>query len=145
MSAATTAPFAPSLLEKLFALRAVPPFDRLAPTELALIAEIAEPRAYAPGETIHVGGDRLLRLIAVVGGSVRTSDGAPTSSLLGAASLVRNAVAPHLVADPVAGARVLRLERGPFFTLLRECPAFTLGLLELGATPTPTSTPAPVP
>ncbi len=143
MSSAPTALFAPSLLEKLFALRAVSPFDRLAPAELALIAEIAEPRAYAPGETIHADGDRLLRLVAVVGGRVLTSDGTSAGTLLGAASLVRNALAPHLVADPIAGARVLRLERGPFFTLLRECPAFTLGLLELGATPAPA--PAPLP
>ena len=143
MSSAPTALFAPSLLEKLFALRSVSPFDRLAPAELALIAEIAEPRAYAPGEIVHTGGDRLLRLVAVVDGRVLTEDDTSAGTLLGAASLVRNALAPRLVADPIAGARVLRLERGPFFTLLRECPAFTLGLLELGATSTPA--PAPLP
>ena len=40
---------------------------------------------------------------------------------------------PPLKADPSVGASVLRFDRGPYFTLLRECPAFTIGLLELGA------------
>lgn len=127
------APFAPSVFERLCALRSVSPFDRLHPSDLLLLAELAQPRAYAPGEIIHGGDDRLARVLVVVGGSIHHTDGSNAGSLLGPDSLVRNTPVPQLRADPVAGARVLSLERGPFFTLLRECPAFTLGLLELGA------------
>lgn len=133
MKPSAPAPFSPTLLEKLCALRAVPPFDRIEPSDLALLADIAEPHTYGPGEVIHSGGERLSRVLVVVAGGIVQGDGEPADRLLGTDSLVRNTPVPALTADRSAGARVLRLDRGPYFTLLRECPAFTIGLLELGA------------
>lgn len=133
MKSSASAGFHPTLLEKLCALRAVQPFERLELDELTLVAEIAKPHAYAPGETVHSGGERLSRVLIVVSGAIRKGENELAERLLGPDSLVRNTPVPLLTADPAFGARVLRLDRGPFFTLLRECPAFTIGLLELGA------------
>ena len=128
MKPSAPAPFSPTLLEKLCALRAVPPFDRIEP-----VADIAEHHTYGPGEVIHSGGERLSRVLVVVAGAIVQGNGGPADRLLGTDSLVRNTPFPALTADRSAGASVLRLDRGPYFTLLRECPAFTIGLLELGA------------
>ncbi len=133
MKPSAPAPFSPTLLERLCALRAVPPFDRIEPSDLALLAEIAEPHAYGPGEVIHPGGARLSRVLVVVSGGIIQGDNEPAGRLLGTDSLSRNAPVPPLKGDPSVGACVLRFDRGPYFTLLRECPAFTIGLLELGA------------
>ncbi len=141
MKTAETIAFAPTLLERAFALRTVSPFDRLTPAELVLLADIADARAYAPGEVVHPGGLPFPRLFAVVAGRVVDESGAPAGSLLGALSLIRHTDGPRLVADPATGARIIRLDRGPFFTILRECPAFTLGLLALGLRPA-TASPA---
>ena len=50
MKPSAPAPFSPTLLEKLCALRAVPPFDRIEPSDLALLADIAEPHTSGPGD-----------------------------------------------------------------------------------------------
>jgi signal-transduction protein with cAMP-binding, CBS, and nucleotidyltransferase domain len=132
MSAAPPTAYAPSLIEKLFALRRVRPFDRLPADELALLAEVARPRNYVPGEVIHPGDAPLARLLVVVGGRMLDPAGAAAGPIAGAASLVSNLPAPPLVADPAAGTRVLDISKRHFFTLARECPEFVLGLIELG-------------
>ena len=132
MSAAPSPVYAPTLIEKLFALRHVQPFDRLPPDELALLAEVARVRNYAPGEPIHPGGAPLSRLLVVVGGRAVDAAGAPAGPIAGAASLVSNLPAPRLLADPAAGAQILDISKRHFFTLARECPEFVLGLIELG-------------
>jgi len=132
MSAAPVMAYAPSLIEKLFALRQVQPFDRLSPEELALLAEVARPRHYAPGEAIHPGEAPLARLLVVVGGRAVDAAGAAVGPIVGLASLVNNLTAPRLLADPAVGVRLLDISKRHFFTLARECPEFVLGLIELG-------------
>ena len=85
------------------------------------------------GATGVGGGSIMTPLLVVVAGAIVQGNGGPADRLLGTDSLVRNTPFPALTADRSAGASVLRLDRGPYFTLLRECPAFTIGLLELGA------------
>jgi signal-transduction protein with cAMP-binding, CBS, and nucleotidyltransferase domain len=132
MSSAPLAVYTPSLIEKLFALRQVQPFDRLPPEELALLAEVARPRHYLPGEAVHPGDAPLTRLLVVAGGRVVDDAGAAVGPIVGLASLVNNRTAPRLLADPAAGVRLLDISKRHFFTLARECPEFVLGLIELG-------------
>jgi signal-transduction protein with cAMP-binding, CBS, and nucleotidyltransferase domain len=132
MSAPLALAYAPSLIEKLFALRQVQPFDRLPPDELALLAEVARPRSYAPGEMIHPGEAPLTRLLVVVSGRAVDGVGEATGPILGMASLIKDLPAPRVLADPGAGVRMLDISKRHFFTLARECPEFVLGLIELG-------------
>jgi len=124
--------FSPSVLGRLFALRSVQPFDRLQASELVLLSEVAEPRIYAPGDDITTGNEPMASLLVVVCGRALTVDGTEIGPILGVASLVKNQPPPHLVADPNAGAQVLAIAKGHFFTMSHECPQFILGLLELG-------------
>ena len=125
--------FSPTLVWRMFALRRIQPFDRIAPDELTLIAEMARPRAYPGGAPLHSGALPLGRLIVVVGGAVVDAAGRPAGPILGADSLVRRRPVPQLLASPGEGACTLEIGRRHFFTLARECPEFVLGLLELGA------------
>ena len=132
MSGSPSAAYAPSLIEKLFALRLVQPFDRLPADELALLAEVARPRAYAAGEVIHPGEVPLTRLLVIAGGRAVDAAGTAAGPIAGVAALLRNLPSPRLLADPAAGARTLDISKRHFFTLARECPEFVLGLIEVG-------------
>lgn len=125
--------FEPTLVQKLFALRAVRPFDRLEANEAVLIARVARPRAYAPGAAVHPGGLPLTRLLVVTGGALRDGLGGAVGPIVGVRSLLHDAASPPLTADPDAGAQLLEISRRHFYTLARECPAFVIGLIELGA------------
>ncbi|HVW21579.1 MAG TPA: hypothetical protein VHC86_10215 [Opitutaceae bacterium] len=121
-----------TLVQKLFALRTVRPFDRLEPNEAVLIARVARAHAYPPGAAIHPGGAPLGKLLVVAEGTVRDGIGSAVGPILGVRSLLHDAVSPPLTADPEAGARVLEISKRHFYTLARECPAFVIGLIELG-------------
>jgi len=141
MSSPSSPAYVPTLLEKLFALRSVQPFDRLAADELALLAEVARPRSYAPGAVIHPGEIPLTQLLVVTDGQAVDSQGTAAGPIAGVASLLHNAPAEPLFADRVAGARLLAIGRHHFFTLARECPEFVLGLIELGEHGLPAASP----
>lgn len=120
-----------SLFPRMLALRTIPPFDRLSETELTLIAEIAEPRQVAPNEVAHGGGGSFSGLWVTVEGSLVDDARRPADTVNGLATLLTNVPTPALRAGP-AGARILVISKGYFFTLTRECPAFVLGLLTGG-------------
>jgi signal-transduction protein with cAMP-binding, CBS, and nucleotidyltransferase domain len=121
-----------TLVQKLFALRAVRPFDRLEANEAVLIARVARARAYPPGAVIHPGGAPLGRLLVLTEGAVRDGLGGAVGPIIGVRSLLHDLASPPLAADPAAGARLLELSKRHFYTLARECPALVIGLIELG-------------
>lgn len=130
-----------SVIERVFALRGVQPFDRLPPDELALLAEVAKEKDYPPGAVIHYGDTPLVRLLVLAGGRMLDAQGAAAGPIVGAASLLRNVHGPALTADPAGGARLIEINKRHFFTLARECPEFVLGLIELGEHGAPASAP----
>ncbi|HBN08100.1 MAG TPA: Crp/Fnr family transcriptional regulator [Cyanobacteria bacterium UBA8530] len=116
-----------TLTEKAFALRAVPPFDRLNDSELALVAEATKFRLFAPGERIASADGVLQKLYVRISGAVFSGNehfpavfGAP--SLLFGHSLERD-----LIACPETGASCLLISKGHFFTLIYECPCLMVG------------------
>ena len=82
-------------------LSTVPPWDGLAPEEVAAVAVDLHPRRFAAGERIHALGARLDGLHLVVSGEVRLTDGAgaPLSALgprdaFGERGLLGDGIAP---------------------------------------------------
>ncbi|HEY3754815.1 MAG TPA: hypothetical protein VGL42_01575 [Opitutaceae bacterium] len=122
----------PSVIARLFALQGVRPFQLLPPDELAIVAEVARPRDYAPGEMVAPGGLPLTHLLVVIAGRIQAPDGSPLGPIVGVASLLRDLSFPRLDAAAPSGARTLQISKRHFFTLARECPEFILGLLEIG-------------
>jgi signal-transduction protein with cAMP-binding, CBS, and nucleotidyltransferase domain len=122
----------PACLARLGALCRIAPFDRVREVELALLAEVAVSRAYAPGAPIHAGGAPLARLLIVTGGVVRDAEGRAVGPVCGLASMFDAALVGVLTADATEGAEVLWINKHTFFTLARECPELVTGFLELG-------------
>lgn len=121
-----------TLIERIFRLRLVAPFDRLTDGELALIAEAAVLRRYEPGRRVS-SRDKTARalFITLAGGLVddagrRLPAVTPTASLLGGKPLEHD-----ILASPGEGAVCLLISKGQFFTILYECPALTIGFVEL--------------
>lgn len=115
--------------ERARALAALAPFDRLAEAERLLLAEVVEVRDFAPAEIAHAGSALLPSLWIIVAGQLLDPAGRPVAPLQGLPDLLLFTITPALTAGR-AGARVFSLGQGYFFTLTRECPEFTLGLLE---------------
>lgn len=118
-----------NMIEKLFALRASPPFAELRESELVLIAAAARPRSYEPGEVIGLAGRPLRHLFVVVAGSARTASGAELPKAFGAVSLLFGAPLEEPVRAGPDGVTCLLVRRAHFHTILNECPGFVVGLL----------------
>jgi signal-transduction protein with cAMP-binding, CBS, and nucleotidyltransferase domain len=117
--------------EKLFALKATPPFDRLRDSELALIAEAARHRRIAPGETICSPARPLRRLHVIAWGGIQDSQGGEAPAVFGVGAVLFDlpmtgawrAAAPD-------GAECLLIQKGHFFTMVHECTGLAAGFLE---------------
>jgi signal-transduction protein with cAMP-binding, CBS, and nucleotidyltransferase domain len=117
-----------TLVEKILALKATPPFDGLRDNELALIASAATQRHFAAGETIHAGGEPLGRFHLLVHGSWESPTAMPLPRTLGAGSLLYDLPAPLVQAGP-DGAECLVIARSHFHTVTAECPEVLIGYL----------------
>ena len=120
-----------SLVHRLFALKSTPPFDRLRDEELALIADAAQERSYAPGAAVHADAEPFRQLYVLLEGAWQLADGRPAPPVLGVGSLLFNQPAPGVVtADPTRGARCIAINRDHFHTICNECPELLLGFID---------------
>jgi len=118
------------VVQRLFALRAVGPFQRLEDTELLLIARHARPRAFAAGKVVVPAGVVAEALFVVTQGGAEV-DGAPAPAVFDAPGLLFGLAAG---ADHVAGPdglHALIIAKPHVFTIARECPEFVVGLRDL--------------
>jgi hypothetical protein len=119
-----------TLPEKIFALRRLPVLAGLTDPELAVLAEAARERRYAPGAVVCAAGRLPGRLAFVCAGVVQYSAGRDRGAAPGAAALLFDRPdALALVAGAGAGALCLQVPRSHLFTLVRQCPAFVVSLL----------------
>jgi hypothetical protein len=117
-------------VQRLFALRAAGPFQRLEDAELLLIGRHARPRTFAAGKVVIARGATPEALFVVTAGSA-TTGGAPTPVVFDAPGLLFGLAASS---DYVAGAdglQTLIIAKPHVFTIARECPEFVVGLRDL--------------
>lgn len=118
------------VVQRLFALRGVAPFQRLEDTELLLIAQHARARSFAPGKLVLPAGVVPEALFVVVdGGALAGGVAAPEvfdapGLLFGLATLAEHVAGPD-------GLRALVIAKPHVFTIARECPEFVVGLRDL--------------
>lgn len=121
-----------SLTERFFRMRAIAPFDRLYDGELAIIAQAAIPRRYAPGHRLLSAYKPPNALFIVLEGSLTTPSGDPLPRIFSPEYLVMGLpLEQDVIADAKTGALCLLISKGHFFTLLYECPALTMGFSDL--------------
>lgn len=121
-----------TLVERVFRLRFVAPFARLADAELALIAESAVLRRYEPGKRVLSRGKAARALFVTLEGGLTDEQGRRLPDVLPAASLLHGEpLACDIFTSATDGAVCLLINKGHFFTILHECPALTIGFLDL--------------
>lgn len=119
---------------RLSALRAVPPFDRLEPGELRLIAGHSRLRTFAAGQVLIPAGAAAETLFVRVDGGAVTG-GASAPAVFDAPGLLFGLAArADYVAGP-DGLAALVIAKPHVFTIARECPEFVVGLRDLKAAP----------
>ena len=129
-----------SPMERVIALRRVPLFAELSPTDLSRIARIAEECSYADGDMIAVQGEIGDELHIVVGGAVkvvRDDAGAKetiarreTGDVVGEMSIItRGPRVASLVAD--GQVRTVRIGGREFESMIRERPEVSLAVMRV--------------
>jgi CRP-like cAMP-binding protein len=102
------------------------PFSRLDGDEVAVVCDVATVRRYGPGEWIAHAGRAVSRVSIVVEGSVEAFPG-KVFGVLGVLTGTPGVL--DLRAGP-DGACCLQVRRGPFFTIVHECPEILTWILE---------------
>jgi hypothetical protein len=121
------------VVERLFALRGVSPFERLEDTELLLIARHARARRFAPGRLVTPGGAAPEALFVATRGSALLPGGEAAPVVFDAPGLLFGlATAADHLAGP-EGLDALVIAKPHVFTIARECPEFVVGLRDLAA------------
>lgn len=118
------------VVQRLFALRAVGPFQRLEDAELLLIARHARARTFAPGKLV-IPADAVADALFVAIAGAAVADGKPAPAVFDAPGLLFGlATRADHVAGP-EGLEALVIAKPHVFTIARECPEFVVGLRDL--------------
>jgi hypothetical protein len=118
------------IVQRLFALRGVGPFQRLEDTELLLIARHARPRAFAPGKVVLAAGALAEAIFVQTAGGAETGGRAAPLIFDASGLLFGLATRADYVAGP-EGLSALMIAKPHVFTIARECPEFVVGLRDL--------------
>ena len=120
--------------QRLSALRAITPFDRLEDAELALIARQARPRTFPAGQVLIPAGAAAEALFVRLAGGALTAGHAAPAVFDAPGLLFGLAARAEYLAGP-EGLTALMIAKPHVFTIARECPEFVVGLRGLEAAP----------
>jgi hypothetical protein len=118
------------VVQRLFALRSIGPFQRLEDTELLLIARHARTRIFEAGKVVLPAGPSAEALFVAIGGGA-VVEGREAPVVFDAPGLLFGLAVPaDYVAGP-EGLEALVIAKPHVFTIARECPEFVVGLRDL--------------
>lgn len=120
-----------SLVARLMALHAVPPFSSLRPEELLTIATATTLRQFPPGKVLCPKGGMIQRLYVRVSGDAVDEAGTVMQAVLGTTILITGKPAPFAFMAGPAGYEALVLPRSKFFTVINECPSLLVGFFRM--------------
>lgn len=120
----------PEVVQRLFALREIGPFQRLEDTELLLIARHARPRRFEAGKVVLPAGLVAEALfVAIEGGALVEGVAAPV--VFDAPGLLFGLSTEEEYTAGPEGLEALVIAKPHVFTIARECPEFVVGLRDL--------------
>ena len=117
-----------NVVDRVFAVRMTPPFDRLYDSEIAQIARAVRVRELAPGEVLAAAERPLKYLVMVTRGQIDMG-GEPAPPVFGHDSLLLGTPLPGEATAGPEGATCLLLLRAHFLTVIRECPWILMELM----------------
>ena len=119
-----------NLIEKIFALSSISPFDRLQHSELILTADIAKTKEYNIGDTIQIKEQYVYSIFIVINGKAVTQNGTELEKIFGIQEVLdEKTFTEDIIAHTPT--KLITIGKAHFFTLLYECPDLLLGLLNL--------------
>lgn len=120
------------IIDRMTALAAVAPFDRLTERELLMVAQHVRPRHFEAGAMlIEQGHVADMLYVAVDGSALAGAERAP--ALFDAPSLLFTLPAACDYRAGSDGLDALCLAKPHLFTIARECPDFIVGLIDIEA------------
>ena len=119
------------VVQRLFALRGVGPFQRLEDTELLLIARHARPRSFEAGKVVLPAGVVAEALYVIIEGGV-VVEGRAAPVVFDAPGLLFGLATPAEHTAGPEGLEALVIAKPHVFTIARECPEFVVSLRDLG-------------
>ena len=120
-----------TIVDTMFTLRRISPFDRLHVNELFAVSEVVRRNQFAPRATILLPGQPANHLFILSAGGARLGDGPDLLPIFGLNSLLFDrAPAAPVLADADQGAEALMIAKRHVRTLMSECPALVVGLFE---------------
>jgi len=119
-----------TLVEKIFILKSISPFNRLEYSELILTSNIIKIKKYNKGDIILAKDVYVYSLYIVANGEVVSVSGNNINKIFGIKEILEDKTFKEdIVANtPV---KIMTISKAHFFTLIYECPNLLLELINL--------------
>jgi signal-transduction protein with cAMP-binding, CBS, and nucleotidyltransferase domain len=126
-----------TIIDKIFILKKISPFDRLKDSQIAVIAEVAKEQVFEPDKIVSSKEKIQHRLYITIEGSIITEiDQKTIPQIFGLESLLFDLPISDTLKASDEGAVCLVISKKHFFTIMYECPELVLGFLEKTHHPT---------
>jgi len=116
------------IIDKVFSLQNISPFNTLRHSELVLTANITKVKKYPKGSTIIYKDSSIQNLFIIEKGEVSYKD-IQISNFFGAEELLNDIVLDENVIAQT-DIEALVISKGHFYTLIHECPGFMIELIK---------------
>lgn len=117
-----------TLMEKIFILKSIEPFNILNDREIIIVANIMESRDYQKNEIIYDSQSFLNKLYIIAKGQVREGDIAIEKGYFGLEVLMNKSIKKNIVASEES--TILSLSQEHILTLIYESPHLMMGFLQ---------------
>jgi len=119
-----------TLIEKIFILKSMSPFNKLEDSELILTANITKIKKYNKGDIILAKDVYVYSISMFIEGEATTTSGNRVDKLFGIKEILEDKT---FVEDIIAttSVKIMTISKAHFFTLIYECPDLLLELLNL--------------
>ncbi|CAA6806413.1 MAG: Unknown protein [uncultured Sulfurovum sp.] len=117
-----------TLMEKIFILRSIKPFNRLNDREIIIVANIIESRDYQKGEVIYDNQSFLNQLYIIAKGKVKQDNTPIKKPYFGLEVLMNKTIKNNIVA--LEESTIFSLSQEHILTLIYESPHLMMGFLQ---------------
>ena len=120
-----------TIIDKIFILKKISPFDRLKDSQISVIAEVAKEQIFEPNKIVSFKDKIQHKLYIIIKGNILTeTDQKPIPQIFGLESLLFDIPISETLKASAKGAICLVIPKKYFFTIMYECPELVLGFLE---------------
>jgi len=117
-----------TLMEKIFILKSIEPFNLLNDKEIIIVANIMETKEYQKGDIVYDSQSFLNKLYLIAKGNVRQGDRAIKTKYFGLEVVTNKTIDENIVAAEAS--TICSLSQEHILTLIYESPHLMMGFLQ---------------